>query len=255
MATVDVSEDTDRARRGLPPKAPVKVTYNKQGKITGDKPAKPKRSQHIEVSHASRKHSVTPVARNSRSGVAARANAGLKGFDTPSGESGKRVRNLGKFGFPAFNQPTGYQHVLMAEMLVAFTIIGIRSISDYVPADDTSKPGTEQPTKGASPIVLIAATLMVYFVLAFMASRGGWAARVAAAFGFLMIVGLMINSTSELEDVATWIDNLGTNATNQPATASSSTNLPSDSNGSNGTSSGNSSGSSGGIRTMPPVQS
>lgn len=249
MATVNVSSDsTDRARRGLPPRPGTKVTYTRAGRLSGDKPAPIRKSQRMEIHHASRKNSITPVARNSRSGRVARANAGIKGFDSDSTRNTPRVSNLGKFGFPALNQPTGYQHVLMAEMLVAFGVIGIRAISDYTPASDISKPGTENPTKGASPIVLIAATLMVYFVLAFMASRGGWAARAAAAFGALMIIGLMINSESELADVATWIDNLGANASNQSATSSPSTNLPNSSSSNNGNAGSNSSPS---IPTIP----
>jgi uncharacterized membrane protein YgcG len=115
----------------------------------------------------------------------------------------------------------------MGEMLVAFGIIGIRAIADYAPAGDSHSPGSEKPAKGASPISLIVATLTVYFVLAFMATRGGWAAKVAAAFGLLMIVALMVNSEGELGDVANWITNIGTNATNQKAPAQSNSSLPS----------------------------
>jgi uncharacterized membrane protein YgcG len=103
----------------------------------------------------------------------------------------------------------------MGEMLAAFGVIGIRAIADYVPAADFHSPGTENPNKGASPIALITATLATYFVLAFMATRGGWAARVAAAFGLLMIAALMINSENELVSVATWVENIGTNSANQ----------------------------------------
>jgi hypothetical protein len=104
----------------------------------------------------------------------------------------------------------------MGEMLVAFGIIGVRAIADYVPAGDFHSPGSEKPTKGATPIVLIVSTLTVYFVLSFMATRGGWPARVAAGFGLLMIATLMINSESELAAVADWVENIGTNSANQP---------------------------------------
>jgi hypothetical protein len=114
----------------------------------------------------------------------------------------------------------------MAEMIVALGIIGVRAVSDYVPAGDSHNPGSEHPTKGQSPVVLITATLAVYFVLAFLATRGGWAAKSAAAFGLLMIAGLMINSEAELVDVANWIENIGTNAANQPTPKTPSTNLP-----------------------------
>lgn len=238
MATVKMSEDTDRARRGLPPKSRQRVTYTPQGRITGSKNAA--RQYKTEVSHANRKASVTPVARNSPSGARARANAGIRGFDdTKSSRSSKRSLNLGRFAFNPKN-PTGYQHVLMGEMVVAFVIIGIRAVADYVPAG--SAPGTESPKKGASPIVLIVSTLAVYFVLSFLATRGGWAARVASAFGLLTIIALMINSAVELEQVAGWVENIGTNSAAQKGSNSSSPQLPS---------TGSSGGTSTGPRTVP----
>lgn len=116
----------------------------------------------------------------------------------------------------------------MGEMIAAFVIIGIRAIADYTPAGDASAPGTESPKKGSSPIVLITATLATYFVLAFLATRGGWYARVAAAFGLLMIIALMINSEAELVNVSTWVESIGTNAANQTApTQSASPSVPS----------------------------
>jgi hypothetical protein len=214
VATVKVSEHTDRARRGLPPLQRTKVTYDDKGRLSGDKTVA--RQNSTEVHHANRRKSVVPHARNSPSGRTARANAGIRGFDTDGKSRGvsSRRANLGSFAFNPKN-PTGYQHVLMGEMIVAFGIIGVRAIADYVPSDDYHSPGSETPTKGATPIVLITTTLVIYFVLSFLATRGGWAARVAAAFGLLMIAGLMINSESELSSVASWIENIGTNATNQ----------------------------------------
>lgn len=239
MATVKISEDTDRARRGLPPKSRQRVTYDAKGRLTGDKPSA--RQHRTEVSHANRRASVTPVARNSASGARARANAGIRGFDAdrPKGGNSKRRLNLGSLAFNPKN-PTGYQHVLMGEMVVAFVIIGVRAVADYVPAG--SAPGTESPKKGASPIVLIVSTLAVYFVLSFLATRGGNAARVASAFGLLTIIALMINSAAELEQVAGWVENIGTNNAAQKGSNSSSPQLPS---------TGGSGGANTGPRTVP----
>lgn len=220
MASVKVSENTDRARRGLPPLARNKVTYDSKNRLSGDRPSA--RQHTTEVHHANRKASVTPIARTSRSGTSARANAGIRGFDSQSSGSKRRL-NLGSFAFNPKN-PSGYQHVLMGEMLVAFGIIGVRAIADYAPAGDSHSPGIERPQKGASPITLIVATLAVYFVLAFLATRGGFAAKAAAAFGLLMIVALMINSEAELGNVATWVQNISTNANSQPQQKSSSSN-------------------------------
>lgn len=231
MATVKISEQTDRARRGLPPLQRQKVTYDEKGRLTGDKPVA--RQNKTEVSHANRRASVTPVARTSHSGRSARASAGIRGFDSESRRDGHRNSrrfNLGGFAFNPRN-PSGYQHVLMGEMIVAFGIIGVRAISDYAPSSNKHDPGAEKPVTGSGPVALIAATLAIYFVLSFLATRGGWAARVAAAFGLLMIVALMINSENELTDVANWVENIGSNATNQPSVTSPNTNLPAASDG------------------------
>jgi hypothetical protein len=237
MATVKISQDTDRARRGLPPLSRQRVSYDTKGRLTGDKSSA--RQHKVEVSHASKRVSRTPVARNSASGARARANAGIRGFsgDTAAKQGSKRRLNLGSFAFNPKN-PTGYQHVLMGEMVAAFTIIGIRAIADYAPSSDEHSAGSENPTKGASPIVLIVSTLAVYFVLSFMATRGGWPARVASAFGLLMIVALMINSGTELQQVASWVENIGTNSANQAGSAATSPSLPANS-------------SSGGLSTVP----
>lgn len=155
---------------------------------------------------------------------------GAQRVRTPLREREGLSRDSG--GFSGFQAPTGYQHVLMAEMIVAFVVIGIRAIADYAPDSDMNKPGSEQPNKGASPIVLITATLGVFFVLSFLATRGGNAAKASAAFGLLMIIALMINSESELAQVASWIENIGTNSTNEQSQAS-------DNSGNSGTTSGN----------------
>jgi hypothetical protein len=133
-----------------------------------------------------------------------------------------RVRVKVRSNTGSIRTPSGYQHVLMGEMIAAFVIIGIRAIADYTPASDTHNPGSETPKKGMSPIVLITATLGVFFVLSFLATRGGWPARTSAAFGLLMIVALMINSEAELAEVASWVENIGTNSASQPAAKQSS---------------------------------
>jgi hypothetical protein len=240
MATVRVSSDTDRARRGLPPLSRQRVSYDTKGRISGDKPSA--RQHKIEASHADRRTSVVPAARNSASGVRARANSGIRGFSGDEARKTPRRLNLGKFGFSpkGITNPSGYQHVLMGEMVVAFSIIGIRAIADYAPSSDEHSAGSENPTKGASPIVLIVSTLAVYFVLSFLAVRGGWSARAASAFGLLMIVALMINSQTELQQVAKWVENIGTNSTSQTAPNVTSPSLP-----------GGGTGNSGGLRTPP----
>lgn len=165
----------------------------------------------------------TPLARVSRPAPRTRETATGARPSTPERPPAlDRVRQ----GLGSIQAPTGYQHVLMGEMVVAFFIIGIRAVADYVPASDMRQPGTESPKKGAPPIVLIVSTLGVFFVLSFLATRGGWAARASSTFGLLMIIALMINSESELAEVGTWIENIGTNNASQSAPQQASTANP-----------------------------
>jgi hypothetical protein len=223
MATIKIYSESAKRKPAVSSGSPwqqQQKNFKPGRKDTHGRPARQKPGTIHEIHHTNRRTSVTPVARASPSGVSARAKAGIRGMGGDSDASRKTPRrfNLGKFGFNP-KAPSGYQNVLMGEMVVAFVIIGIRAIADYNPSNDFRAPGSEQPKKGASPISLIASTLAIYFVLAFLATRGGWPARVASAFGLLMIVGLMINSEAELAQVATWVEAIGTNGANQPPIA------------------------------------
>jgi len=179
-----------------------------------------------QATHTETIESFNPSAESSGNQTANRRNPASSARRTARVAAGNALR----FPVPGgsrprhggFRAPTGYQHILMGEMVIAFAIIGIRAIADYVPASDAKDPGSENPPKGASPISMIVATLGTYFVLSFLATRGGWAAKVAAAFGLLMIIALMINSEAELGQVATWMENIGGNSANQPGSSASS---------------------------------
>lgn len=103
---------------------------------------------------------------------------------------------------------TAPEHALMAEFLVALVLIALRACADYVPADDESKPGSEQPSTGAHPLTMLAATLLVYFVLSLGARSGAWLARACVMFGALIDVTLLVNSRDEFETVTGWFDAL-----------------------------------------------
>ena len=102
----------------------------------------------------------------------------------------------------------GGQHALMAEFLAFLAIVTMRAIADYVPADQgqptegTSK-GTVTPHgKQIGPLPTLAAGFVIFFILGFMAARGGASARVAAVAGLIIDVVLLLNSMPELDTVS-----------------------------------------------------
>jgi hypothetical protein len=118
----------------------------------------------------------------------------------------------------------GGQHALMAEFLVFLGIVSMRAIADYVPGsqgeatEGTTKgavtPGTAaQQVKGTSqaaqqasaaqlgPLPILAAGFIIFFLLSFLAARGGTSARVASLAGLIIDVALLMKSIPELETV------------------------------------------------------
>ena len=83
-------------------------------------------------------------------------------------------------------------------------MIALRAIADYVPANDQSKPGQDTPPVGAHPLMMLSATIAVFFVLSIAARAHSQAGRVAIMFGGLMDLGLMANSQNELNTVSLW---------------------------------------------------
>ena len=116
----------------------------------------------------------------------------------------------------------GGQHALMAEFLVFCGIVAMRAIADYVPsdqgqADQGAAKGTtggltlaeqqqqEQHGKPAGqlgPLPVLGAGFVIFFVLAFIAARGGTAARFAAAAGLVIDAALLLKSMPQLQTVS-----------------------------------------------------
>jgi hypothetical protein len=102
----------------------------------------------------------------------------------------------------------GGQHALMAEFLLFLGIVSMRAIADYVPGDQGQP--TEGTTKGAvtprgtqlGPLPILAAGFTLFFVLSFLAARGGTWARVAGMAGLIVDVVLLMNSLPELGTVS-----------------------------------------------------
>jgi hypothetical protein len=114
----------------------------------------------------------------------------------------------------------GGQHALMAEFLLFAGIVALRAIADYVPsgqgtASEGTGKGSITPREGQlGPLPVLAAGFVVFFVLSFLAARGGTWARVAAVSGLIIDTALLMKSLPELGKVS---QAFGT--VSQPATA------------------------------------
>lgn len=112
----------------------------------------------------------------------------------------------------------GGQHALMAEFLAFTGIVALRAIADYVPGEQGQP--TEGTSKGAitprgsqpGPLATLAAGFVIFFILGFMAARGGTSARVAAMAGLIVDVVLLMNSLPELNTVSKSFGNVRANA-------------------------------------------
>jgi len=79
----------------------------------------------------------------------------------------------------------------------------MRAVADYVPHDEGTSKGEIQPTTGQlGPLPILAAGFVFFFILSFLAARGGTWARLAAIFGLIVDVALLLRSAPELETVA-----------------------------------------------------
>jgi hypothetical protein len=92
----------------------------------------------------------------------------------------------------------GGQHALAAELLLFVAIVGVRAVAQYGPADKKDLPADQ-----FGPLFILGNGFAVFFVLAFLAARGGTAARVAGVAGLVIDVALAMKSIPHLEAVAT----------------------------------------------------
>jgi len=119
----------------------------------------------------------------------------------------------------------------MAEFLLFCGIVGLRAVADYVPGDQGQP--TEGTSKGAitprgsqlGPLPVLAAGLVVFFVLSFLAARGGAWARIAAVSGLIIDTALLMKSLPELATVSKAFENV-TSASSTAAAAGTAATLP-----------------------------
>jgi hypothetical protein len=91
----------------------------------------------------------------------------------------------------------GGQHALAAELLLFVAIVGVRAVAQYGPADKSNLPEGQ-----FGPLFILGNGFAAFFVLAFLAARGGTAARLAAIGGLAIDIALLLNSIQHIEAVA-----------------------------------------------------
>ena len=117
----------------------------------------------------------------------------------------------------------------MAEFLLFCGIVGLRAVADYVPGDQGQP--TEGTSKGAitprgsqlGPLPILAAGLVVFFVLSFLAARGGAWARIAAVSGLIIDTALLMKSMPELATVSKAFENVTSGQTTAAAAGTAAT--------------------------------
>lgn len=102
----------------------------------------------------------------------------------------------------------------MAEFLLFLAIVAMRAIADYVPQDEGATKGKITPSSGQlGPLPVLAGGFATFFVLSFLSARGGAWAKVAAAFGLVIDVTLLMRSAPELETVSKSFGNITSSTT------------------------------------------
>ncbi len=106
----------------------------------------------------------------------------------------------------------------MAEFLLFLAIVAMRAIADYVPQDEGATKGKITPSSGQlGPLPVLAGGFATFFVLSFLAARGGAWAKAAAAFGLVIDVTLLMRSAGELETVSKSFGNVTSSSTTATA--------------------------------------
>jgi hypothetical protein len=93
----------------------------------------------------------------------------------------------------------GGQHALAAELLLFIGIVALRAVATYGPAP---KGGKDLPADQYGPLFILGNGFAVFFVLAFLAARGGTSAKVAVAGGAIIDLALLMKSIPHIDQIA-----------------------------------------------------
>jgi hypothetical protein len=95
----------------------------------------------------------------------------------------------------------GGQHALAAELLLFVAIVGIRAVAQYGPGDKSKLPADQY-----GPLFILGNGFAAFFVLSFLAARGGTWAKVATAGGLAIDLALLMKSAAHLQVLAAEYD-------------------------------------------------
>lgn len=98
----------------------------------------------------------------------------------------------------------------MAEFLIAVAVIGLRAVGQYEPRGQGTRRGVIVPSPGKlGPLPMLAATIIFYFILSFLAIGGGARARVAVVAGLIYDLAMLMNSAGEMSKLTGLLSELG----------------------------------------------
>ena len=100
--------------------------------------------------------------------------------------------------------------MLTAELLAGAGIVALRMVADYEPqADGTLKGKIGHPKGQYGPFPILAGLLGTFFLLSFLAARGGTKAKVAVIAGALIDLVLAMKSMDEVNKTAATFSHFG----------------------------------------------
>jgi len=100
--------------------------------------------------------------------------------------------------------------MLTAELLAGAGIVAIRAVADYEPqADGTLKGKIGHPSGQYGPLPILAGLIGTFFLLSFLAARGGTRAKVAVIGGGLIVLVLGMKSVDEMTKVSQTFGSFG----------------------------------------------
>lgn len=107
-------------------------------------------------------------------------------------------------------KPYGARHMLVGELLLGVGIVGIRLVADYEPQSDGTMKGKIGHPKGQyGPFPILTGLLITFFLLSFLAARGGTKAKVAVIGGGLVVLVLGMKSLDEFEKTSSTFSKFG----------------------------------------------
>jgi hypothetical protein len=104
-------------------------------------------------------------------------------------------------------------HLVMAEFIAAVAIIGMRTIGQYEPRASGTQKGVIAPSPGQSgPLTMLAATMIVFFLLSLLAIGGGTRAKVASVLGLIYVLAMLLHSSTEMTKLTSYLQQTGKGA-------------------------------------------